>query len=526
MKRRDFLRNVMPVGLSLPYLSFGSRHSNFIQEVANLGTIFSPPAETDHILVLVQLSGGNDGLNTVIPLEHFDNYVAARNNIYIPESKVLKLKDQTKSGLHPSLSGLQSLYNEGQLAIIQSVGYPNPSFSHFRSTDIWMSGSDSNIVSDSGWAGRYLNYAYPNFPNGYPNSSMTDPPAIQVGSIPSLTLEGPSVNMGISIGAGNGNNFYTISDIPEDPAPDSPGGRELSYIRNIGHETQEYSAAIRNASASVTSQLAYPKNNPLADQLKFVSRMIAGGLNTRIYMVFQGGFDSHGGQVDSADSTKGMHASLLQNMGDAIRAFQDDLRFQKVDDRVVGMTFSEFGRRIKSNGSMGTDHGAAGPMFLFGKNVNGGVFGDTPDPGTNVSASANLPFQYDFRSVYATLLTNWLCMDQSDINQVLFRNFQLLPVINSFACKKTPNLSGVSLVSNYPNPFSSKTVISFNSSGGHCLVQILNNAGRLITTLSDREYPAGKYSIAFDSGNLACGIYYVRFQNLSLQQVRTIIKAA
>ena len=330
-----------------------------------------PVTETDHVFVIIQLNGGNDGLNMVVPIENFSNYVNARQNIYIPETSALQLNG--KAGLHPAMTGLHAMYQKGILKVVQSVGYPQPSYSHFRATDIWMSASDSNQTVDTGWAGRYLNYEYPNFPNGYPNATMKDPLAIQIGSATSLTLQGPAVNMGMSISSTS--NFYNLINGIQDPAPNTPAGKELTYIRTIAQQTQQYSSVIKAAALQTVQQVSYPTNNSLADQLKIVARLIRGGLTTRIYMVNYGGFDTHSNQVNTTDSTTGNHAKLLGNVSDAIKAFQDDLKFLGVDDRVVGMTFSEFGRRIKSNGSTGTDHGSAAPLFVFGKNVMGGGVG-------------------------------------------------------------------------------------------------------------------------------------------------------
>ena len=188
------------------------------------------------------------------------------------------------------------------------------------------------------------------------------------------------------------------------------------------------------------------------------------------------------------------------------------------------MTFSEFGRRIKSNGSIGTDHGSAAPMFVFGKNVDASVIGDTPNIPVTASFNDNLPFQYDFRSVYATLLNKWLCVDAKDLDQIMLKNFQTLPIINSLACNKSVNLSGESFVTNYPNPFTNSTNISFKTAGGHTLIQVMDTMGRVIASLTDREYEAGNYNVVFDGSRLPPGIYYARYQNMTIQQVRTMIK--
>lgn len=520
MKRRDFIRNTLPAGVLLPSLVSGFSFRAFSADSNIMQSLLMPVTETDHVFVIIQLNGGNDGLNMVVPLENFSNYANARSNIFIPENKVLPVNG--KVGLHPAMTGLASMYKSGLLKIVQSVGYPQPSFSHFRATDIWMSGSDSNQVVNSGWAGRYLNYEYPGFPNGYPNSSMKDPLAIQIGSSTSLTLQGPAISMGMSIS--NTSNFYNLINGIEDPAPDTPAGKELKYIRLVSAQTQQYASVIKDAAAQTVQQVSYPINNSLGDQLKIVARLIKGGLSTRIYMVNYGGFDTHSVQVNSTDTTTGTHANLLKNVSDAIRTFQDDLKFLGVEDRVVGMTFSEFGRRIKSNGSTGTDHGSAAPLFVFGKNVVGGVLGDTPILPANASVNDNIPFQYDFRSVYATLLSNWLCVDDKDLQQIMLKNFQMLPLVNQLGCKKPVNLSGDILISNYPNPFTSSTVITFKTGGGHTLIQIMDTMGRVITNLTDKDYAAGTYSIVFNGEQLPSGVFYARLQNMASQQVRAMLK--
>ncbi|MES2882274.1 MAG: DUF1501 domain-containing protein, partial [Bacteroidota bacterium] len=452
------------------------------------------------------------------------NYFNARTNIAIPQNRILPLSGNNATGLHPSMTGMQTLYNEGKLAIMQAVGYPSPNFSHFRATDIWMSASDSNTVINTGWGGRYLNVEYPNFPNGYPTSSMPDPLAIQIGSITSLTCQGPVVNMGMSIT--DPTSFYNFINGVPDPASNSPMGYELSYIRDVAQQTNQYAQSVKTAAASVTQQNPYPTNNSLADQLKIVARLIKGGLKTRIYMVSVGGFDTHAVQAVATDTTTGTHANLLGNVSNAIKAFMDDVKFLGVEDRVLGMTFSEFGRRIKSNASGGTDHGAAAPLFLFGKHVQRGVYGCNPAIPAAATVNDNIPFQYDFRSVYASVLENWFCMKQTDLQMVMMTNYQQLNIINTNGCRPaTPQTGGNNLVSNYPNPFTESTAIRYSTNGGHTLIQIINGVGQLIKTLVDADYPqAGTYTATFNSYGLASGVYYARLQNGPTQQVATMLK--
>lgn len=193
MKRRQFLKRTAPVATVIPALLDGYAVKAFTPNAALLQALMVPQTETDHVLVIVQLSGGNDGLNAVIPIDNYSAYFNARSNIAIPQNKILRLDGVSATGLHPSMTGFQTLFNEKKLNIVQAVGYPTPNFSHFRATDIWMSASDSTTVLNSGWSGRYLDSQFPNFPNGYPNTAMPDPLAIQIGSVTSLTFQGSTL---------------------------------------------------------------------------------------------------------------------------------------------------------------------------------------------------------------------------------------------------------------------------------------------------------------------------------------------
>ena len=238
MKRRDFFKQTLPATVTLPALINGFSVKAFTGASPLVQALMGATTDTDKVLVMIQLNGGNDGLNMVIPIETYRDYYNARANIAIGQNKILPLNGTSKTGLHPSMTGLQTLYNENKLAIVQAVGYPSPNFSHFRATDIWMSASDSEQVLTTGWIGRYLNIEYPNFPNGYPTAQMPDPLAIQIGSVASLALQGPSFPMGMTIS--DPNSFYNFLDDVADPVPNSPWGKELAYIRIIMGQTEQY----------------------------------------------------------------------------------------------------------------------------------------------------------------------------------------------------------------------------------------------------------------------------------------------
>jgi len=275
--------------------------------------------------------------------------------------------------------------------------------------------------------------------------------------------------------------------------------------------------------------LAYPAGNDLAEKLKIIAKLIAGGLKTRIYMVSIGGFDTHDSQVVPTDHTTGEHADLLKELSDAVKAFMDDCRHLNIHERVMGMTFSEFGRRILSNGSDGTDHGAAAPMFLFGEYVQSGILGTNPLIPAAATTNDNIPMQYDFRSVYATVLKEWFCVPEADLQTILFQNFQSLPIINSPSCISSVHevnaVAGESILSNSPNPFTGITTLDFKTKGGYTMIQIFNTEGKLVGVPVSGNYAAGSHTTYWNSEDLPAGIYYARLQNGADQQVRTMFKA-
>lgn len=427
MKRRDFLKNTA-AGVVLPYLLNGFSFRALAG--TPLMNSLSRYMNDDRVLVLIQLSGGNDGLNTVIPIDVYSNYLSARKNIAIPEEKLLRLNGNNAMGFHPAMTEMQQLFNEGKLGVVQGVSYPKPNFSHFRATDIWMTGSASDVILNTGWAGRYLDSVFPKFPEDYPNKTMPDPLAIQVGSVVSSTFQGPAFNMGLAIS--NPSNFYNLIDGKTEIDPNTRWGEQLDYLKTVSLKTDQYATVIKQAALKVKQQsdkYPAPGKNPLADQLKIVARLIAGGLKTKLYMVNIGGFDTHARQTDVTDTTVGVHANLWRRVSEAIGVFMGDLDYLQVGDRVMGMTFSEFGRRIMSNASGGTDHGAAAPVFYFGNKVKGGVIGKSPDLPLVATVKDNINMQHDFRSLYATVLQQWFSLDAADVQQVLSDTYPMLPMV-------------------------------------------------------------------------------------------------
>ena len=521
MKRRDFIQNAA-IGAVLPSF-FGKYNVNALATSPWLNSLMA--TETDHVLVIVQMFGGNDGLNCVVPVDQYNNLATARSNILIPENKLLQLNGITQTAFNPAMEGMKQLFDEGKMHIVQGVGYPNPTFSHFRSTDIWMSASESTENVYSGWIGRYLQSEYPNYPTNFPNTAVTDPLALQIGAQVSLTLQGVQTPMGMSISTDG--VFYDVGD--ESDLFDVAGyaGVQLAHIRQVAQQTFKYGGVIKAAYNRGENKTTYPSLNPLADQLKMVARLIKGGLKTRVYTVSMDGFDTHADQILTGDVTAGRHFTLLTTLSTAITAFQRDLEQLGLADRVLGMTFSEFGRRIRSNASLGTDHGTSGPMFLFGSRLFGGFTGVNPTIERSPDISANVPMQYDFRSVYASVLKDWFCVDSTTLQTIMLRNFQPLRIVNSPSCiTPTTDLGqkDAVLIENYPNPFTFATTIHFHTEGGHTMVQIFDVEGRLVATPINADYVAGAYKVWLNTEGLPTGVYYARLQNGATTQLRAMLK--
>lgn len=520
MKRRKFI-SAAGASVVLPTLINGFSMKAFGQSKW-MNMLAAAQVNTDRVLVIINLNGGNDGLNTVIPLDQYSALSAARSNILLPENEVLALAGSTLTGLHPEMGGMQSLFGENKLRIIQSVGYPDPNYSHFRATDIWASGSDSDQVLNSGVMGRFLDYAYPGFPEDYPNEVMPDPLALQIGNGLPLLFQGA-----------NGNNAMTISgeSIFQDwqnptgtNVPNSWAGQELAYIRTVIAQTEVFAGQIINAfNYNVAQYSGYPAagSNRLADQLKIVAKLIAGGLKTRIYFVNITGFDNHSEQVDTTNHSAGTHATLLKQVSEAIYAFQMDCEGLNISDKVMGMTFSEFGRRIKSNASLGTDHGAAAPLFLFGTQVNGGLQGDNPVIPASVSENDNLPMQYDFRAVYTSILKDWFCVEEQGLLEIMLQNFPAYPLCNGDCSNVGYNHPGIAhtvsaLAS--PNPFSSRFSVDYTVPEGHNAVVLYDCNGQVLKELRSGHQMAGSYRIFVDAETYPAGNYYIQVRCRSEQK--------
>ncbi|AWV99386.1 DUF1501 domain-containing protein [Arcticibacterium luteifluviistationis] len=426
MKRRNFIKKASLFSLPLMLEGQGfhafANNSEFVQNLLQNNALTE-----DRVLVVINMNGGNDGLNTVIPLDQYGLYQGFRSNIAIPQNDVLPLNNTSATGFHPAMTGMQQLYNNGKLSIINSVSYPNPNFSHYRSDEIMVTGTPSNVTGSTGWIGRYLDGQYPNYPNGYPTASMEDPVALQIGYLTSTLLAGPSQSMAVAVS--NPEEFAELIGeggiLPPSDLPCCEAGDLVAYIRQQQTLSIAYASEIKDAALAGNNMATYPSNNSVADQLKIVSRLIHGGLKTKVYMVTQGGYDTHSGQVEN-DPTTGVHNKLLGELSDAIAAFQSDIEQQNIADKVIGMTYSEFGRRVNSNASKGTDHGVAAPMFIFGNSIKKSMVGTNPNLSdlTVESGQYNLKMQIDFRQVYQDILQDWFGLTPSIANPITYGSFE------------------------------------------------------------------------------------------------------
>lgn len=374
----------------------------------------------DRILVIVQLGGGNDGLNTLVP--YGDRaYYEARPQLAIAEADLHKFdrRDADGIGLHPALTGLRELYDQGLLGMCQGVGYPNPNRSHFKSMDIWHTANPQTDGQGAGWVGRYFDNACKGEPE--PNLCVSigqDAPLAVQGSrkVSPIAFEDERLFRwaGEDLHEDMGAAYQTINRKSPTDAFDSASA--ASFVMRTALDAQIASDRIRAAARSEPA-VSYPSTR-LGRSLKLIGQMIGSGLGTRVYYADMGGFDTHAGQA-------GRHAALLRQFADAMRAFARDLKAQGNADRVLTMTFSEFGRRVKQNASGGTDHGTAAPMFLMGPMVRPGVHGRQPSL-RELDGNGDLVYNVDFREVYTTVLENWLGVEG---RAVLGRRFKAAPLL-------------------------------------------------------------------------------------------------
>jgi uncharacterized protein (DUF1501 family) len=521
MKRRTFLRKSASFSVGIPLLLNGSGLYAFrdqpLFKTMNRGT--------DRVLVLIQLNGGNDGLNMILPVDQYQNLIKVRSDIIIPETQALKITEKT--GLHPSMTGIKQSFEEGQICIIQNVGYPDQNRSHFRSTDIWHSASSSSQVINSGWLGRYLDNYIPNYPENFPNTEYPDPFALTVGNIISETCQGMNNNYSLATQDPFGLSELFVDDYADTANTAGCYIKELDFIRTTIEQTNAYGKVITEAAKKGSNLAVYPEGNNLAQQLKTIALLISGGLKTRVYVASIGGFDTHANQVEENNPLQGRHANLLAELSEAITTFQKDLGLQGLGERVIGMTYSEFGRRISANGSFGTDHGSAAPMILFGNCVNPTIVGDNPFIPDEVGPQDGVEWQFDFRSVYGSLLHQWFDVPIEQMTNILFDDFSMVPLISG--CSGTTGNAGINRISQkhpftcYPNPFSNLVTAHLFSTGEHLRLSILNSKGAEIKIVYDGYLSEGYHKLSAYTHDLPEGNYLATLRGLTRTETCKII---
>jgi len=511
MKRRDFLRNVgVLTGAGTVSLTIGG-----IPMKAFAKPFMNIQSTNGKILVLIQLKGGNDGINTVIPLDQYSVYSNYRPTIKLAETEVVKLTNAT--ALHPNLLPLQTLYNEGKLSLIQNVGYTSPNRSHFRATDIWLSASDSNQYLYDGWVARYLLKTFPSFPGTPPAHPM----GIQLSSVPSGLFD--SDDGGLAVNFSDPNAFYTLVNgltADNDPSPATIAGDELKFLKEVAALSMQYAGVIKEKADKGNPVSTYPTTR-VGPQLKIVADLILGGLETPVYLTQLDGFDTHSGQLATQQT-------LFQNLADSVMAFQRDMEKAGLADKVVIMTFSEFGRRVKENASGGTDHGAALPMFVIGKGVQGGIIGANANL-TSLDSNGDIKFNYDYRQIYASILKDHFGLTTPEVKNVLLKDFSTLPIFKPTT--EIQNYDSVptkySLEQNYPNPFNPATTINYElPQFSDVTLKVYDILGNEVATLVNQSQHAGKYQVRFDGSRLASGtyIYTIRTNNYTQTKKMLLIK--
>jgi len=458
--------------------------------------------ENDNILVIIRLEGGNDGLNTIVPIYDYASYANLRPTIKHQQNDLINLNPDF--GIPNYMNELESVWGDGSMKIVHGVGYPDQNLSHFRSTDIWASTAE-NYVEPTGWWGRYFEDLYPDYIITPPEI----PPAVQIGSIGNLIFKGDSSNYAFSVvnpdqlqSVAENGTLHNVLDIP-----DCVYGDKLLFMRATANTTFVYSGVINDAYLSANNSVEYGEGD-LASQLAIVARLIKGGLGSKVYMVSLGSFDTHADQ-------QVRQQELLMDLSSTIKNFYDDLASTGMNDKVLSMTISEFGRRPYENGSNGTDHGAASPVMLFGPGLNGsGFVGTHPDLNT-WDENDNLISSTDFRDVYTTVLTDWFCLDPSIVSTILlnetYENLDLGLACETLSVSDFSNTRRFAHVPIYQN---NQTYIEINMPNtAHVTIKLYDMLAKEIGTITNEMLFEGRHTINVREnikGRLSYGQYIYR----------------
>jgi uncharacterized protein (DUF1501 family) len=545
MDRRYFLKNTTLLGAgSFMLAGFPVRllENNPDLEQAAMA------ASNDNILILIQLHGGNDGLNCIVPIKQYSTYLQLRPNIAIPNQgarqlinldSTLPFDDQV--GIHPDMIPFKQMYEQGMSSVVPNVGYENMNLSHFRGRDIMFMGGGSGDYFNSGWMGRLMDFNYPGYPNSYPNSQMLDPIALEIGNSMSLAFHRENgIPIGFSIDSPEA--FYNLINgvgaAPPIAFPDSHAGEELRYLMEFEKKSNQYATRLKEVytngsnTASVTYPSTYPFSapltaisNPLSGQLRLIARLLKGGCKTRIFMCRIGGFDTHANQVEKFDTTMGTHAALIYHLFGALKAFYDDLKGLGLDDKVLSMTFTEFGRRVYSNASYGSDHGTAFPIFLFGKGLRPGIGGKNPD--LSDLNGGNLKYKVDYRQVYTSVVQDWFGASDEALTATKF-NAWLGKKLNLF------NWTGIDdqkvdieqsiLYECIPNPASDIVRFSFYlNHSSNVKLSLFDFNGKKVTDIINEPGYYGKTEVSYDVSRFPSGMYIYKIETREFRDAKKLI---
>ena len=492
--RRDFLQTLGlagGVGISLAGLPLSA-----LAAPALLG----PTMEGDRILVLVRFKGGNDGLNTLIPMYDYSIYINKRPTIHIKQNDLFNL--DAGHAMPKTMQNLLPLWNEGAMKVIQNVGYDNHNLSHFTSADIWNSGNQDieQQADKSGWLGRYILNKQPDFLQNLPEF----PGAIKINSGSNIAYNNADrIDLAVNfntidrlIEIGEKGFFYDTVNLPDN----CYYGDQVGYLRSILNVTYKYAPVISNAYQQGKNDVSY-SNNPLSSQLAVVAKLIKGNIGTRMFMVTLDGFDTHENQNDD-------HPKLMNYIGNAIAEFYSDLKVGNKDNNVLTMTFSEFGRRVEEN-TGGTDHGTAAPVLLFGPALNdNGIVGENASL-TNLDQNGNLKHDIDFRSIYATILESWLCVNAVDVDSILGDDYERIESLG-IQCLDTavndvqPLTQNITHQARY-NGDGSVNIHYKLTRPGDVKIDVYSYMGHHLETLTNEYKDSGEHNSLFVNGKYGFG---------------------
>ena len=505
MERRKFLKTTGLASLSVPFLFKNNTYAAVTQKLFRIEKSLE-----DRVLVLIRLNGGNDGLHTLIPLDYYANLNKQRSNIILPENKLISIT--TKNAFHPVMKGMADLFQEGKLGIVQNVGYPEQNRSHFRSMDIWTSGS-TDISTTTGWLGRNLENQHPGFPEAYPDVSHPDPFAISMGYEVSATCQGLVANFSHTV---NNPATYFSATTASAVNDGTYYGGHMEFLSTMISQTNKYGKRIYDLSKDVKNlSTKYDPKNELATQLKYVAQMIQSGLKTNIYIVNINGFDNHDSQVETNDVTTGKHAELLKSLSDAIAAFMDDIQLMGLDERVAGMTFSEFGRQIASNASYGTDHGDAAPLFLFGSCLSQPIYGSNPVISDQIIDQAGVPMAIDFRDVYASILKDWFQVPAEDIQKLFSHEIKYHALMGACTASLNEDPFALNKTIIFPNPATNQFQLRLQTQRENVRISILSMEGKELMVSHEATFDEQQHSLSIDIQALPVGNYVLQIQKQS-----------